>query len=191
MRRNRVTAGAERSYVVVIAYRVRMPTVEDADALGRVHARAWRAAYRGGLVPDAHLDVFTEEDQAARWRDRLEGSPAPAGSFLVATAEDGGVVGFIVVGGADEGRDTSVGEVYALNVDPDHWGTGAGCDLLAYGVDALSRSGFPAAVLWVHPGNARGTTLLRGPRLEGGRARTPAGRARRDVPETRYSRALC
>ena len=185
-----MTTGAEHSYVVVMAYRVRMPTVEDADALGRVHARAWQAVYRGGLVPDAHLDAFTEEDQAARWRERLEGSP-PVGSCLVATAEDGGVVGFIVVGRADEGRDTSAGEVYALNVDPDHWGTGAGCDLLAYGVDALSRSGFPAAVLWVHPGNTRARRFyeVHGWREDGlGRRQDVLGVT---VPETRYSRTLC
>ena len=96
-----MTAGAERSYLVVVAYRVRMPTVEDADALGRVHARAWQAAYRGGLVPDEHLDTFTEEARAAMWRERLEGQPL-AGSCFVATAEDGAVVGFIVVGRADE-----------------------------------------------------------------------------------------
>ena len=83
-----------------------MPTVEDADALGRVHARAWQAAYRGGLMPDAHLDAFTEQDRAAMWRERLEGSPPLVGSCLVATAEEGEVVGFIAVGRADEGHDT-------------------------------------------------------------------------------------
>ena len=184
-----MTTGAEHSDVVVMAYRVRMPTVEDADALGRVH-RAWRAVYRGGLVSDAHLDAFTEEDQAARWRERLEGSP-PVGSCLVATAEDGGIVGFIVVGRADDGRDTSAGEVYALNVDPDHWGTGAGCDLLAYGVDALSRSGFPAAVLWVHPGNTRARRFyeVHGWGEDGLERRQDVLGV--TVPETRYSRTLC
>ena len=41
-----------------MAYRVRVATIEDAHAVGRVHVRAWQAAYRGGLMPDSYLDAL-------------------------------------------------------------------------------------------------------------------------------------
>lgn len=67
----------------------------------------------------------------------------------------GAIVGFITVGAADGDPDRSEGEIYALNIDPDHWGRGFGQALLAAGVSALARSGFTKAELWVHPGNRR------------------------------------
>jgi ribosomal protein S18 acetylase RimI-like enzyme len=129
---------------------VRQATVDDAPAMGGVHVRAWRAAYRGQM-PDAYLDGLRAEDRADGWarglaRDR---SAAP-----VLVAEDGGsVVGFAVVGPAEE--PAGYGELYAINVDPDHWGTGAGWALLDAAHQALGRLGYTDAVLWVLPGNDR------------------------------------
>ena len=51
--------------VFAVAYRVRPPTPADAAALGAVHVLAWQAAYRGGLVPDEHLDALSSEARAA------------------------------------------------------------------------------------------------------------------------------
>ena len=47
------------------------------------------------------------------------------------------------------------GERSAINLDPDHWGTGAGRELLAAAHAALARLGYAEAVLWVLPGNHR------------------------------------
>ena len=63
--------------------------------------------------------------------------------------------GFILVGPADGDAGAEVGELYAINVDPDEWGSGLGADLIDRGVAALSQFGFTEAVLWVHPGNER------------------------------------
>jgi hypothetical protein len=43
---------------------VRHATVGDAPALGRVHVRAWQAAYRGHK-PDDYLDGLRPEERAA------------------------------------------------------------------------------------------------------------------------------
>lgn len=173
-----------------MGYRVRVPTVGDANALGRVHVRAWQAAYRDGLMPDDYLDALSEAERAAQWRERLGREPEPRSSRLVAVAEDGAVVGFVLVGPADEGPDADTGEVHALNVDPEHWGQGAGCDLLAWGVEELAASGFTRAVLWVHPGNKRARRFY-----EVHSWRDDALERRQEVlgvtvTETRYSRAL-
>jgi ribosomal protein S18 acetylase RimI-like enzyme len=173
-----------------VAYRVRLATIDDAAALGRVHVRAWQAASRGGLMPDSYLDALSVQGRTALWRQRLgEGPPAPS-TCLVAEDEEGVVVGFIDVGAAETEAGAATGEIRALNVDPDHWGRGAGCDLLAWGVETLDRSGFTRAVLWVHPENGRARRFYR---VHGW---TPEDVERRVdvlgvlVPETRYSRSL-
>ena len=67
----------------------------------------------------------------------------------------GKAVGFIWVGPVDGDPEVSAGEVYAINVDPDHWEQGAGTLLMDAGVAALIEEGFTTAVLWIHPGNGR------------------------------------
>jgi len=134
---------------------VREARVEDADAMGRVHVRAWLGAYRGGLMPDAYLDSLLETDRAAMWRHGLANDPRPRSARLVVTSDDGEVIGFATAGPAGGEPDAAGGELYAINVDPDHWGTGAGRTLLDGAVAALRAAGFASAVLWVHPHNER------------------------------------
>ena len=132
------------------AVTVRSATVGDAPALGRVHVRAWRAAYRGQM-PDDYLDGLRPQDRAANWERGLR-RDRDRDPILVAERE-GRVVGFAVVRAADDPE--GAGELAAINVDPDHWGTGAGRALLAAANAELVRLGFEEAVLWVLPGNHR------------------------------------
>lgn len=59
------------AYGCAMAPEIRAPDVGDADALGRVHVRAWRAAYTGGLMPGECLDSPSEADRASTWRAGL------------------------------------------------------------------------------------------------------------------------
>jgi ribosomal protein S18 acetylase RimI-like enzyme len=129
---------------------VRPATVADAAAMGRVHVRARQAAYRGQM-PDDYLDGLRASERAAGWQRTLH-RERPLGAVLVA-ARDGEVVGFANVGPA--GDPDGAGELYAINVDPAHWGTGAGRALLRAAQDELARLGFTESVLWVLPANAR------------------------------------
>lgn len=138
-----------------MGYSIRTPEVDDADDLGRVHVRAWQGAYRGGLMPDAYLDGLSAEDRASMWRQALEQPPRPRGTRLVAESPDGAVIGFAIVGSAEGDPDPQQGELYAINVDPDHWGSGAGAELLSAAMAALRSADFANAVLWVHPRNGR------------------------------------
>jgi GNAT superfamily N-acetyltransferase len=105
-------------------------------------------------MPDEYLGSLSESERASLWRTDLESPPSPRGTRLVATVDDE-VVGFALVGsaGVDEGPD--LGELYAINVDPDHWGTGVGPALIDEAVSSLRKSGFVSAALWVHPDNQR------------------------------------
>jgi ribosomal protein S18 acetylase RimI-like enzyme len=129
---------------------VRRATLADAPAMGRVVVRAWQAAYRGHM-PDDYLDGLRAEDRAAYWEGVL-GREDLRGTILV-VERDGEVIGFAAVGPSPDPE--GAGELYAINLDPDHWGTGAGRALLGEAQAELARLGFGETVLWVLTGNAR------------------------------------
>jgi ribosomal protein S18 acetylase RimI-like enzyme len=129
---------------------VRAASVADAPAMGRVHVRAWQAAYRGQM-PDDYLNGLRAEERAAYW-DGVLGREHLPGVVLVAE-RDGEVVGFAAAGPSPDPQ--GAGELYAINLDPDHWGSGAGRALLEAAQAELERMGFAESVLWVLPGNAR------------------------------------
>ncbi|HYN18939.1 MAG TPA: GNAT family N-acetyltransferase [Actinomycetes bacterium] len=129
---------------------VRPAGIPDAPAMGRVHVRAWQAAYRGQM-PDGYLDGLRSEDRAAHWEGAL-GREDLRGVILVAERA-GEIVGFAVVGPSRDPE--GAGELYVINVDPDAWGTGAGRALLEAAQAELARLGFAESVLWVLSGNTR------------------------------------
>ena len=130
--------------------RVRQARVADAPAMGRLHVRAWQAAYRGQM-PDDYLERLRPEDRAAYWDGVLRREDR-GGAVLVAERA-GEVVGFAAAGPSPDPE--GAGELYAINLDPDHWGTGAGRALLAAAQAELARLGLAESVLWVLAGNAR------------------------------------
>ena len=166
---------------------VRSPCEADADAMGSVHARAWRAAYSGGLMPDEFLESLSAQVRAEMWRQRLAQPVADRSARFVVEDPTGVVVGFARVG--PEGREAEArgGELYVINVDPDSWGTGAGPALHESALDALRDAGFERAVLWVHLENRRARRFYetRGWQTDGvERIETIRGV---EVPEVRYS----
>jgi len=167
------------------AVTVRSATVGDAPALGRVHVRAWRAAYRGQM-PDDYLDGLRPEEREAGWERGLRRDRA-RDPVLVAE-RDGRVVGFAVVRAADDPE--GAGELAAINVDPDHWGTGAGRALLAAAQTELARLGHLEAVLWVLPGNHRARRFYEVAGWEDDGARRTSEVLGVVVPEVRYRRRL-
>jgi ribosomal protein S18 acetylase RimI-like enzyme len=141
-------------------------------------------------MPDEYLDGLSIEERSNLWAEVLQGEPRPKSAWFVAENDEGAVIGFVTVGPADGDPDREDGEVYALNIDPDHWGLGCGRALLAAGVAALQEAGFAEAKLWVHPGNKRARDFYE-------RAGWLAEQAEREqellgvlVPEIRYRLAL-
>lgn len=89
-----------------------------------------------------------------------------------------------------DGVDATRGQVYAINIDPDRWGSGVGRALLDAACDHLRTSGFSTAVLWVHPDNARACRFYRaaGWRPDGNEVRVEVLGV--EVPEVRYHCSL-
>lgn len=134
---------------------IREPVVGDAPQMGLVHVRAWQEGYKGGLMPDEFLAGLSADERAEMWERSLERPLPPRCGRWVGTDDEDAVVGMIMVGPAGNDLSNEVGEVYSLNVHPDHWGRGIGGALLERGVETLVDAGFPSAILWVHSDNAR------------------------------------
>jgi GNAT superfamily N-acetyltransferase len=129
---------------------VRPARVEDAAAGAEVHVRTWQVAYEHvfGAERVAGIDLGR---RVAVW-ERMLGDPEPHSAVFV--AEDGGrVVGFASIGESGEAADE--GELYAIYVLPESWGSGAGPALMATAVGALRAEGFRDAILWVLEDNPR------------------------------------
>jgi ribosomal protein S18 acetylase RimI-like enzyme len=131
---------------------IRHAHLADADRLGVIQVRAWQATYRG-VMPDSYLDELDPEDRAAFWRGQVR--ELLPGQRLAVIVDGGIVVGFAAVGPEHDGRETGVGELYAINLDPPVWNRGLGRALLRDMTAELVRLGFRQAVLWVVPQNDR------------------------------------
>ncbi|MDF3310666.1 GNAT family N-acetyltransferase [Rhodococcus sp. T2V] len=131
---------------------IRPAGISDAPAIAAVHVAAWRAAYTT-LMDPAYLAGFTHHASTRRWREILAaGHPD---SRVLVVVEDGALTGFSAVGRPHDAVPTGVGQLYAINVHPDRWGTGLGAQLLTQSQRALTQLGYRAAYLWVASGNIR------------------------------------
>jgi GNAT superfamily N-acetyltransferase len=127
----------------------------DAHALATVQVTSWRAAYRG-LMPDEVLAGLSVPDGQQRWTDRLT-DPAPRTSVVVAI-DARQLIGFAAVGPPlvpTDRADSTLGDLYALYLDPGHWGRGLGTPLHAAALDRLVTHDFTHAGLWILDGNQR------------------------------------
>ncbi|KZB81433.1 GNAT family N-acetyltransferase [Amycolatopsis regifaucium] len=124
---------------------IRPATVEDAWPIAEVNVRSWQSAYQG-LLPEVYLRDLSVEGRAARWQ-RILADPANQGDILV-LVEDGALLGFTAV-------DRIRGELRAIYLAPERWGTGLGRLLHDTAVAALRDAGHREATLWVLDSNER------------------------------------
>jgi ribosomal protein S18 acetylase RimI-like enzyme len=168
---------------------VRPETPEDCRPVAELHIRAWQVAY-AGIVPDgvlAGLDV----DERTRWRrDRLADAANP---FRNLVALDGdAVTGFVCHGPyraqelADGPLQPEHGEILAIYVRPDRWGTGVGDALLSAALDELSQ---PEVRLWALAENHRALRFYarHGLHPDGTRATYRPTGSDVDIPELRLT----
>jgi GNAT superfamily N-acetyltransferase len=157
---------------------IRPGTSDDAEGVARVHVETWQAAYAHAL-PSEQLQALSVDDAVQRHRSRPPGLVADRG---------GEILGFVDVGASrDPGTD---GELFAIYVHPEHWGTGVGRALIEAGEAELRKLGHQDAILWVLDDNPRARRFYE---LAGWE---PDGAARDihifgfDVSEVRYAKSL-
>lgn len=133
------------------SYSVRPASARDAKAIAEIHVATWQAAYHD-LMPEDHLKKMTVDKRQAFWREAIEYSEP---QLLVATERDK-VVGFV---GFDRSRDagtkSTVGEIWAMYVAPEHWNKGAGVALWDGAREGLKEEGCTQVTLWVLLRNER------------------------------------
>jgi RimJ/RimL family protein N-acetyltransferase len=135
---------------------VRPAGIEDVAEIAEIHVRSWQAAY-AGLIPQSYLDSLTPADREPRWARAIQNGNASRGGTLLVTDDGDRVVGFAWI---CESRDADsaagdVGEVRAIYLVPDAWGTGAGRALMTAALGRLTELGYQQATLWVLASNAR------------------------------------
>lgn len=112
---------------------IRPATPADAEAVAAVQIASWQVAYAHLFSPE-ELAAITLAERTELWR-----------RFPPIVAEiDRKIVGFVAVGN---------GELYAIYVHPDHWGTGVGRELMRSGEEELLRLGHTSVFLWVFEDN--------------------------------------
>ena len=120
-----------------------METDDEVRGKAFVHWRSWHEAY-SGIVDRTYLDALTLDkcvEIAFRWREN------------VLVALDGErVVGFSGYGNCTDDDLPNAGELFALYVLPEYYGTGVGRRLTDA---ALALIGQPKVALWVLKNNRR------------------------------------
>jgi ribosomal protein S18 acetylase RimI-like enzyme len=138
-------------------------------------------------LPDDYLADLRPEDRSPPF---TFGGDDPAQPVTLVAVDQDVVIGFAATGAARDDDARGRGELLALYVDPQSWGLGVGCELLAAARARLTEQRFLEAVLWVLVGNDRAQRLYL---VDGWSA---DGLRRRDevwgvtVDEIRYRRSL-
>ncbi len=137
---------------------IREARLQDADACAAAHIEGWRTGYRG-LLPDEFLDSAEFATQRIdRWRSWTWADGLIDAQVFVGELH-GRVVGFAMCGRergpAGVSPSTARGEVLALYLHPDAWGSGVASALMARSHEYLCDLGYVEAVLWVLRDNPR------------------------------------
>ena len=177
---------------------VRPTTPDDAHDVALVHVRSWQAAY-AGIVPAEILDALDIDARAERLRPQLPTDP-PAHHQVALDSDTQQILGFVRVGAYRTEPDAAatepgVGEVYAIYLHPDHWGSGVGRALLSTALAELRAAGYIEARLWVFAANDRARRFYEraGFAVDGGAetfAMTLPGGGTVEISELRYARGL-
>jgi ribosomal protein S18 acetylase RimI-like enzyme len=109
-------------------------------------------------VPQDFLDAMNPTAIAASWADSI----AAGRSRIHVAVRDGKVIGYAGVGPErDPQAPPNTGELYALFVHPDHWGSGAGRALADAACGDLRAVGRTNLGLWVLEANIRARAFYR------------------------------
>lgn len=159
----------------------------DLAALAKLHVNAWRAAYRG-MISSSVLDALDVSHAFVRLEPVIDASPPRIG---VAESDDH-VVAFCRFGPS---RESDVPphsfEIFALNVEPNRWRSGAGRFIVEHVLAEANARGFTTCTLWVLTANTRARNFYEAMGFDlDGATRTEAASSDYPLHEVRYRRAL-
>jgi len=127
---------------------IRLATIDDAEAIARIHVQTWQIAY-AGIVPAEHLAKLSEKERALWWREHL----AQQRSVTLVAVNDREILGWISFGPSRDEDSVEKSEIYAIYVQPRDWSRGIGQRLLKEAELRLPQE--REVTLWVLQENAR------------------------------------
>jgi GNAT superfamily N-acetyltransferase len=158
---------------------IRPATADDAEELVRANEAAWNAGM--AQVVDTKLDALAPfEGRVARYREGIAALP-PGMRIWVAERDDR------VVGHANVAVGKALGELSALYVVPEEWGSGVAGALHDQAVAGMRELGATEATLWVVEQNTRARRFYE---REGWSANGETKSSMFDLTELRYRRRL-
>lgn len=123
---------------------------KDTASISRIHARSWKAAYKG-IVPQSYLDDLKEDFWVAAFDTWLNDHVLTA-----AIIWDGErPAGCVAYGKARDEHMHGWGEIVSIYCLPEYFGKGFGAPLLQYALQDMRRAGFQSVYLWVLEENLR------------------------------------
>ena len=141
---------------------IRRAAITDAAEIARIHVETWKTTYPG-IVPAETLAALDQAEREQSWRDRLM-----QGSFPILLALDGeAAIGFAAGGALREPDDViyadlyadtvqinkPFAELYALYVQQNAHGRGAGRALCRALASELRTTDFGSLLVWVLAAN--------------------------------------
>lgn len=129
---------------------VREATQNDAEAIGEVHAEAWRVAHRD-LFESRWLRRFTDE-RRERWKSVMASRDFVRNTLLVAERGDR-LVAFVYFGPVDYG--VREAEIFDLYAHPMAWGSGVAWTLMDNTWELLVEARYRRVHLWTITGANR------------------------------------
>ena len=131
---------------------VRPARPADAAGIARVNTLSWREAY-AGLMPEDFLAGLEVPEQL--WQQRM--AELDSRTVILVAQRGDEIIGFALAGSPPPSEElpAPVGQLYAIYVRAEAWGSGVGYRLHEAVVKALATAGFDSAVLWVLDSNQR------------------------------------
>lgn len=118
----------DNSDYIYSTMQVREARPSDLEDIAQLHARSWRAAYRG-MLSDAYLDGDLVADHRALWQQRLI-TPTANQTIAVVESNDATIVGLACAFGDHDARWGTLLE--NLHVTQQYKGSGIGAQLVAH-----------------------------------------------------------
>ncbi|MDG4863358.1 GNAT family N-acetyltransferase [Streptomyces sp. T-3] len=174
--------------------RIREMTEADCEAVAEIRVRGWQTAYKG-LIPQAHLDAMSIEDDAARRRELWAERKSTVVNLIA--ERDGIPVGWAAYGPyrtdgpyPDDAQRRADCELYAIYVRPGQYGGGIGQALMAETLAGATAAGYPRVCLWVLTKNARARRFYERAGFHADGAEEPFEVDGVPVPEMRYAQVV-
>ncbi|WP_409274541.1 GNAT family N-acetyltransferase [Neobacillus sp. SCS-31] len=129
---------------------IRKATVEDAEAIAKVHVASWQTTYKG-IMDEGFLQRLSVEKRKELWLNNI-----PREENIVLVAElDSEIVGFADGSPVKEGEYPGYdGDVTSIYFYEKHQGKGFGKKLLNKLLDEFRQQGFTSAIVKVLEDNA-------------------------------------